>query len=895
MIGQTISHYKILEKLGEGGMGVVYKAQDTKLNRLVAVKFLPKQVHSSEDVKARFLQEAQAAAALNHPNICTIHGIEEHDGQMFIVMEFVEGQTLREKGLNMPSKQAVDIGIQLADGLAAAHEKGIVHRDMKPENVMIHKDGRVQIMDFGLAKLKGAARLTKEGSTVGTAGYMSPEQVQGLETDHRSDIFSLGVVLYELLAGQSPFKGVHETAISYEIVNVDPDPIASIKPEINPELDAIALDCLEKDPKERCQSAAEVARDLRRFKRESSRVRASRVTSARPVYKPGTMGSAELKTMLKRPVARRELIAWGLAGVFLVGIIAFALYSLREPDVRVTRSSILPPERTTFDTQFGVHIAISPNGKLLAFVAQDSARKWNLWVRPINSLSGQLLNGTEGAYNPFWSADSRFIGFFAGGKLRKIEASGGPPQTICDAPWGGGGTWNGDGVILFSATENVPLSRVSAVDGLPAVFTKLDGSRQEISHRWPHFLPDGKHFLYGVQTTVTGAAEGDLICVGSLDGTENKILLHASSNMAYDAGHLLFLREQSLMAQPFDVKGLALTGDAFPIAEQVHYYADRNKAIFTVSENGILAYQTGGLLGSSQLIWYDRTGKELEKIDKPGKFSTFKLSPDGKNVAVDIFDSKSRNTDIWIYDFARKVSTRFTFDPAIDTFPVWSPDGSRIVFASNRKVLSNLYIRASSSAGSEELLLESNLDKAPNDWSLDGRFLLYRTFGDPRTKGDLWVLPLTADRKPILFLQTEYTEARPAMSPDGKWIAYDSDESGTPQVYVRPFPGPGGKYQVSTTPGLRPRWRRDGKELYYLGLDNRLMAAEVKSTGQTFVVGAVRPLFETRPVLGAIIGASNSYEVTADGKRFLVNTIVGELTSSPITLVVNWDAELKKK
>jgi serine/threonine protein kinase len=891
MIGTTISHYKIIEKLGEGGMGVVYKAQDTKLDRFVALKFLPPHVAGSADDKARFLQEAKAVASLAHPNICTIHSVEEEGGKAFIVMEFVDGKTLKDMDQNIPLKQAVEIGTQVADGLAAAHEKGIIHRDIKPDNIMIRKDGRVQIMDFGLAKLRGVSRLTKEGTTVGTAGYMSPEQVQGKDTDHRTDIFSLGVVLYELFAGESPFKGVHETAITYEIVNVDPAPLSAIKPDIDPQLDSIILECLEKEPSERYQSVAEVAKELRRFKRESSRTRSSRVSVARPIYKSETAAaeSAEMKPKIR--LARRELAAWILAGVLLVSSVVFAYFSMRETEARVTRSSILPPEKTAFNTDLGGHIVVSPNGKLLAFVGQDSAHRSNLWVRPLNALSGQPLNGTEGATYPFWSPDSRFIGFFAGGKLRKIEASGGPPQTICDAPDARGGAWNPEGVIVFASVSTAPLSRVSAAGGSPIVVTKLDSSRQEISHRWPWFLPDGKHFLFNAQTTGTGAAEGDLICVGSLDGTENKILLHASSNMAYAAGHLLFLREQSLMAQPFDLKNLAFTGDAFPVAEQVHYFANRNKAIFSVSENGILAFQTGGVLGSTQLVWYDRTGKELERIDKPGNFGSFKLSPDGRNVAVEIFDSKSRNADIWIYDLARKVPTRFTFDPAVDGNPLWSPDGNHIVFNSNRKTLYNLYQRASSGAGSEELLYESDHSKVPNDWSADGRFLLYQTIGDPKTGTDLWVLPLSGDRKPILFLQTEFNEARPAMSPDGKWIAYHSNESGISQVYVRPFPGPGGKYQVSTTSGTRARWRRDGKELYYLGTDSRLMAVEVNSNGQTFVVGAVRPLFETR----AVTGTTNAYDVTADGKRFLVNTVTGQALSSPITLVVNWDAELKKK
>jgi serine/threonine protein kinase len=891
MIGQSISHYIIVEKLGEGGMGVVYKAQDTNLDRFVALKFLPPHVAASTDDKARFLQEAKAVASLAHPNICTIHSVEEEDGKAFIVMEFVEGKTLKDMDQNSPLKQAVEIGTQVADGLAAAHEKGIIHRDIKPDNIMIRKDGRVQIMDFGLAKLRGVSRLTKEGTTVGTAGYMSPEQVQGKDTDHRTDIFSLGVVLYELFAGESPFKGIHETAITYEIVNVDPAPLSAIKPDIDPQLDSIILECLEKEPAERYQSVAEVAKELRRFKRESSRTRVSRMSAIRPITKSEAIASENAEVKPRNRLARRELLAWILVGVLLVSSIAFAYFSLRDTEVRVTRSSLLPSEKTTFNSEVGGHIAISPNGKLLAFVGLDSVGKSNLWVRPLNALSGQLLNGTEDASYPFWSQDSRFIAFFAGGKLKKIESSGGPSQTICDAPAARGGAWNRDGVIVFAAPSNGPLLRVSAAGGTPTAITKLDSSRGDLSHRWPHFLPDGSHFLYSVQTSQTGLAEGDVICVGSIDNSDNKVLVHASSNSAYASGHFLFLREQSLMARPFDVKNLSLNGEAFPIAEQVHYWADRNKAIFTVSENGVLAYQSGSLVGSSQLVWFDRSGKELEKIGNPGTYNNFKISPDEKNIAVSIVDARSRNTDVWLYDIVRKVQTRFTFDPGADDYPVWSPDRNRIVFSSTRKGKFDLYQRASSGAGNEELLLEATFSKFPTHWSLDGRFILYFTIGNAKTGGDLWVLPLAGDRKPYLFLQTEFNELSPSMSPDGKWIAYSSNESGIAHVYVRPFPGPGGKYQVSTIPGSRPKWRRDGKEIYYLSNDNKLMAVEVSSKGEIFIVGTVQPLFETR----SITSLTNAFDVTADGKRFLVNTLIGEKSASPITLVVNWDAELKKK
>ncbi len=892
MIGQTISQYKILEKLGEGGMGVVYKAQDTKLNRFVALKFLPPHMAASEQDKARFIQEAQSAAALNHPNVCSIIDIQENDGTMFIVMELVDGQTLRDKKGTIGYKQAIDICIQVAEGLSAAHEKGIVHRDIKPDNIMVRKDGIAQVMDFGLAKLNGVSKLTKAGSTVGTVGYMSPEQVQGLEADHRSDIFSFGVLMYELITGELPFKGVHETAIAYEIVNVDSAPMSSIKPEIDPALDAVVLECLEKDPNERAQSIRQIAVDLKKHRRESSRQRASRITAARPVFKSEVRGSENIEMEPKRRLERRELIAWTAAGVLFFSTVIIAMFSLRQTDVHVSRTTILPPDKIVFSEWNGGHLALSPNGKYLAFAGRDSLRKRFLWVRPISALTGQMLNGTEDAAYPFWSPDNRFIAYFAKGKLLKIDAAGGPPQTICNAPGARGGTWNHDGVILFTPNSNGPLMRVSAAGGSPVPVTALDTIRGDLSHRWPWFLPDGNHFLYTTQTTQTGGAEGDVICIGTLDSSENKVLLHASSNSVYVSGHIFFLREQSLMAQPFDVKSLEFTGDAFPVAEQVSYYTDRNKANFTLSENGVLAYQTGNSIESSQLTWYDRTGKELEKVGDPGSINSYKLSPDGKNIAISVLDTRSRNVDIWIYDLTRKIQTRFTFDPASDRHPVWSPDGNRIIFDSQRKSRIDLFQRASSGAGSEETLLESDKNKIVTDWSSDGRFLLYHTDNDPKTRLDLWVLPLDGgDRKPIPYLQTEFIELWPVMSPDGKWITYTSLESGIPQVYVRPFPGPGGKYQVSTTGGSRSRWRRDGKELYYVGAENKIMAAEVSSKGESFVIGTVQPLFEIRPPSGVV----DFYDVTADGKRFLVNKLVTENLSVPVTLVVNWDEEFRKK
>lgn len=898
MIGQTISHYQLLEKLGEGGMGVVYKAQDTKLDRLVALKFLPSHLSASDQDKARFLQEAKVAATLNHPNICTIHAIEESDGQQFIVMEFVEGQTLRQKSQTYSVKQATDIAIQIADGLAAAHEKGIVHRDIKPENIMIRKDDIVQIMDFGLAKLRGSSRLTKDGATVGTIGYMSPEQVQGQEADHRSDIFSLGVILYELLSGQSPFKGVHETAIMYEIVNVDVAPISSLKPEIDPALDAIVLECLAKEKLDRYQSAAEVSKELRRYKRESSQARVSRVSMTREAYRPSgvspVQSSEELKpaeALAAKKLFSAERLGFGAA---LLALIALAIFHFTESpmDVWVIRSTILAPEKMSFNTSFGGHIALSPDGRSLAFVARDSAGKTLLWVRALNALTGQALNGTEDASFPFWSPDSRFIGFFADGKLKKIEASGGPPQTLCDAPVGRGGSWSEKGTIVFCpSVGGIPLSRVSAAGGLPVPITKLDSSRSEISHRWPHFLPDGEHFLYSTRTTQGGVGEGDALFVASLDTTFiPRLLVNSGSSASYANGHILFAREQTLMAQPFDVKTQETTGDAFPVAERVYFEAFTGKTSFSVSQNGILTYQMGVSSSGVKLLWYDRTGKQTGVISQPSLYNDLRFSPDGKRIAISQFDSKSRNTDVWLYEIGRTVWTRFTFDATSERWPIWSPDGNTIVFSSDRKHR-DLFQRASSGAGGEELLLESNLPKEPSDWSRDGKFIAYHV-DDPKTRNDIWVLPMKGERRPIPFLQTEFREVRASFSPDGRWISYQSDESGRFEIYIRPFPGPGGKWQVSTNGGSRPRWRRDGKELFFLDADNKIMSAEINLGATTVDVGAVRALFQITPFGGA---GRDIYDVTGDGQRFLVATPGSEEISSPVTLVVNWTAEVKKK
>lgn len=918
MTGQTISHYKILEKLGEGGMGIVYKGHDSKLDRIIALKFLPQHLQASEQDKARFMQEAKAASAINHPNICTIYSIDEHDGQLFIAMEFVDGQTLRDKvkairaggpsqdrGSLLPLKQSIEIGIQIADGLAAAHEKGIVHRDIKPENIMIRKDGIAQIMDFGLAKLRASGsavtRLTKEGSTVGTVGYMSPEQVQGLDTDYRSDIFSLGVLLYELFTGQLPFNGVHETALMYEIVNIDAKPMSVVNADIGPELDRIVLECLEKEPSERYQSAAEASKDLKRIKRESGKARLSRIAPSQlgqqvPVMPQPTRTSQD---------ANRLPLGWMLSTMllFLACAVLGFLY-VRESTVerQTIQTSLLPPETKWFVSKGAGHFALSPDGSTLAFVARDSGGANVLWIRPLCGTASHPLSSTEGAEYPFWSPDGRMLGFFAYGKLKTIEISGAPAQTICDGAWSRGGTWNQDGVIIFSPTPFAPLSRIPASGGVPTSVTKLDTSIKENTHRWPLFLPDGKHFLFLGRTANN---ETDVIYLASLDTTEKaRVILHASSNVAYSAGYLLFMRDHSLMAQQLDAKRLEVIGDPASIADRVYYDPSFNRAIFSASVNGMLVYQQGVAGGSRQLVWYDRSGKRLGTASKAGDQLDLRLSPDGRRVAIAQFDYQSRNYDIWIHEFSRDVPTRFTFDPALHRLPSWSPDGRQVIFASNRKGQWNIYRKAANNAGTEEALFDSNVNNIATDWSSDGKYIAFFTTGDKRTKADSWILTLPsgqANGKPEArsFLRTEFNEGQGAtFSPDGNWLAYQSDESGKFQVYVRPFSGPDEKWQISTAGGTRPHWRRNGKEIFYLGEDGKLTAVEIGINGSALELGTVRPLFKVDAVTnvgGVSFLDGSAYDVTADGQRFLVNVFLEDTSSHPATLVVNWDASLKKR
>jgi serine/threonine protein kinase len=902
MVGQTISQYKILEKLGEGGMGVVYKAQDTKLDRFVALKFLPPHMAASEQDKARFIQEAKSAAALNHPNVCSIIDIQEHEGTMFIVMEYVDGQTLMDKKSSIGLKQAIEIGIQIADGLAVAHEKGIIHRDIKPENIMVRKDGIVQIMDFGLAKLAGTSRLTKMGSTVGTLGYMSPEQVQGLEADHRSDIFSLGVLLYEMIAGRSPFNGAHESAILYEIVNVDVPPMTSIKPELDPALDAIVLECLEKDPSERYQSVAEVAKELRRFKRESSRSRSSRVMT--PVGSNSTVrGTVPIPTaapagnMVSRILASPVWVI--LSALFLVAAVVLLLvpdFSPFDAEKKIIRAFLPSPDSHNYSNAFGGgQIALSPDGNTIAFIATDSSGATSLWTRRIDALQSVELQGTNGAAFPFWSPDNHYIGFFANNKLKRIEKTGGPPFTICDVITPRGATWGKDGKIVLPVDQITGLSIVSEAGGIPVTLTTLDTAKKEQTHRYPSFLPDGKHFLYFARTTASGSGSAlDAICVSSVDGTVNKRLLPGISNAVYASGYLLYMRENSLMAHAFDPDVLELKGDPFPIAESVDFSTRFSVASFTVSQNGVLVYLGKSAASVPELALFGLDGVKKRSFGQPEIFVNARLSKDGSMIAMDLYEVSARNADVWLLDIVRGVKTRFTFDNSVELNPIWSPDGKSIIFSSNRNGRYDLFEKNTNGATDEKLLFASHLLKNPNAWSSDGKYVLFTSSGDPNTKSDIWVIPMVGDRKPFPFVHTEFSEFSGAFSPDGQWVAYQSDESGKNEIYVRPFPGPGAKWQVSTNGGVAPQWKSTGREIYYQ-YSGKVMAADVNGSGQTFTVGNVREYFNPSAVGGINVRNGTLRDISPDGRLILLSVSKGTLATAPLTLVVNWHEEFKKK
>ncbi len=879
--GTRVGPYEIVSTLGAGGMGEVYRARDSKLNRDVAIKVLLAAVSNDPDRLARFNREAQVLASLNHPNIAAIYGLEDNA----IVMELVEGPTLAERlALGaIPVDEAIAIARQMADALATAHEAGVIHRDLKPANIKVRPDGTVKVLDFGLAKALDptggssaeamnsptiSLHATQQGVVLGTAAYMAPEQARGRVVDRRADIWAFGVVLFEMLAGRRAFDG---DDISITLASVLKDDLnwAALPADLPSPVRRLLRRCLEKDPKRRLSSIGDARLELDDASTAPAEDRvvppASGVAASAPVSRP--------------------VLSWIVAAVAsVIAVTAVTFWAPWRAAVALPMASFEVQASTT-GTSGPSMIALSPDGRLLVarVIEAGTAR---LWLRPLERVTGTALAGTEGSSYPFWSADSRSIGFFADLKLKKIDILGAPPQTVADAPTGFGGAWNGDDVILFSPNLNGALFRVAASGGPPVQVTELNPSRAELSHRFPRFLPDRVHFLYFV---VSSKPEHTGIYVASLNSKETKLLVASSTRPEFAPPDLLlFLRESTLMAQRLDLGRLELSGDPFRVAEQVASNSANGAAGVAVSENGVLAYRTGGTSGGRQLAWIDRSGKPDGIVGTPALYENPRLSPDGKRLAV--FKPEGGG-DIWINDLERGSSTRFTFDAGSDNVPVWSPDGSRIAFVSNRDGgVFNLYQKSSSGTGDDELLLKTPNNKLLNDWSADGRYLLYQEL-DPKTKDDLWVLPLFGDRKPARVLGTPFNEQSASFSPDGRWIAYESDESGTRQVYVQGFPASGGKWQISTSTsdGLYPRWRSDGKELFY-DRAGQLMAVDLTGTvpGGPFKAGTPQELF---PGLSNL--PPHNYDVTPGGQRFLVVVVTNHAAGpAPIVVVLNWKTGL---
>jgi eukaryotic-like serine/threonine-protein kinase len=880
MIGTIVSHYRILEKLGEGGMGIVYKAEDNRLKRTIALKFLPPHTLSSEEERERFTREAQAAASLNHPNIATVFAIDEHDGGRFIAMEYIRGENLSQKLRSGPMKipDALDIAIQIAEGLHAAHENGILHRDMKSANVMVTDKGQVKIMDFGLAKLKGVSLLTRQGSTLGTVSYMSPEQARGEKVDRRTDIWSLGVVLYEMLTGRLPFAGEFEQSIIYGIINSEPEPVTSVRSNVPMELDRILAKLMAKDPADRYQSAQEIPVDLRAVKAalKGSSPGTSRI--AVPVETPRTVFR---KSTNKLP----WLLALFLAAVS--GVTTWGPWRSHDTNPLVGRFEVVLPKGDLLDIVVYSSVAISPDGFRIVYRANG-----RLYLRNLDQFDPVALPGTEEAGTPFFSPDGNWVGFFSGGKLKKISVNGGSPIELADALDNRGASWGADGTIAYSPITTTGIWLIPAAGGEPRRLTIPDSAKQERTHRSPSFLPDGKTVLFtvGVFDSPDYYEEATIEAVNVETG-KRKVVMKGASTATYVAtGHLVHSRGGVLYASAFDTDRLDVIGSPIPVLEGVDGDPTSGAVHYAISGNGTLAYIAGDVAGGPRsLSVIDLTGKSRELPGPDQMYSEPRVSPDSKRVAVVLHSGK--DSDVWIYDVARSTISRLTFGGTNRT-PTWSPDGKRIAyFTSSPETNGKLHVRNTDGTG-EARLLSQGLGRAYiTSWSKDGSLLILDRSTTQGNQSDLWVLPLKDDAKPWPFLTSRYDEWQATLSPDGKWLSYMSNESGTYQVYVQPFPGRQGKWQISTEGGTEPRWSPDGKNLYYTN-GQRMMVVPITTT-RGFSAGKPRQLFDKYQALPVDSGIS--YDVLPDGSGFVTTLSRNAPGYQRIRVVLNWTKEVESK
>jgi Tol biopolymer transport system component len=883
--GFRLGPYEIVAPLGAGGMGEVYRARDTRLDRTVAVKVLPPHFVGNQDLRARFEREAKTVSGLNHPNICTLYDVGQEGDVDYLVMEHLEGESLLDRLQKgpLPLGQALRHAVEIADALDKAHRSGVIHRDLKPGNVMLTKSG-AKLLDFGLAKVTAPDAegglsalataqkpLTEAGTLLGTFQYMAPEQLEGREADARTDIFAFGAVLYEMLTGRRAFQGASQASLVSAIMGQEPAPLAAVQPMTPPALERIVRTCLAKDPNERWQSAHDLASELRW------------ITEA------GSQAGVPAPVVARRK--HRERWAWALVAALGLGaaVAAGILYARSRPAaLEPTRFVItLPPQLRSMDWP-----KLSPDGRTIAFLGTDADGHTSIWLRPLSALEPHPLAGTEGAARPFWSPDSRFLAFFVDKQLKKVPASGGPPQLVSDTVLGSDGSWSTGGVIVFDGAVTDPIRRVAAAGGIPTEAAKPDASQGEAGVGWPIFLPDAQHFLY-----IAEASQGkSRLKVGTLGSAESRTIGNVEGRVEYSpSGHVLYVSEGTLLARPFSVSKLAFTGEPVPVAEHVTTPAGGNGfSSFSVSATGVLAYMPGIRAAESDLQWLAPDGKELAKVGQPGTYHDPALSPDETRLAVSLEDPRSNSDDIWVFDLKRNVPTRLTFDAANDMWPVWSPDGTWVAFSSNRSGQYAVYRKLASGAGQDELLYEDKqANIAPTDWSPDGHWLAC-VYGASGKSAGTGMLSMTGDRKLVPFLNNQFANVRARFSPDGRWVAYQSNESGRDEVYVQPFPATGAKWQISTSGGRQPFWTGHGREIGFVGLDRKsVFSVAIKVTGATLEVGLPRTLFEKSQAPGGIF--RNRWVPTAAGDRFLVN-VPKETTEAPtFRVVLDWPAGIASR
>jgi serine/threonine protein kinase/Tol biopolymer transport system component len=886
--GTKLGPYEIQSPLGAGGMGEVYRARDTRLDRTVAVKVLASHLSSSPELKQRMEREGRAISSLNHPHICQLYDIGSQNGTDYLVMEFLEGETLAErlrKGA-IPLAEVFKIGIAVAEALAVAHRSGIVHRDLKPGNIMLTAGG-AKLMDFGLAKPLGLlaasgsgsapsftaaatmsgpsplSPLTTAGSIIGTIQYMSPEQIEGKEADARSDIFAFGAVLYEMAAGKRPFAGKSQISLASSILESEPEPVSVLKPNTPAAFQHVVTTCLQKNPDERYQSAQDI-------KLELQWIAADRTSPA----------VAATATAVPRTRERVGWVAALVAAIALTAAAAIFFYHTAQSEHSI-RTVINPPEKTTFNLtgdSAGPPVT-SSDGTFIAFAATRTDGRTALWVRPTNTVEARELPGTEAATFPFWSPDDRSLGFFADGKLKTVELEGGSTQIVCEAPLGRGGAWGPGGVILFSPAPTAPIMRVSASGGTPVPVTKLDAALHT-SHRWPFFLPDGKHFLYVALHHDASKSGNNSLYYASLDGRENRLLFRSQTNAVYASGFLLFGRGDQLMAQPFNASSGTVSGEPQNVAKGVMNDASTWHMDASASNDGLLVFGSGAS-GDLELVWMDRGGKISTIAGKLPDLQSAVLSPQGDRVALQM---NAGQTDIWVLDLTRGVRTRITFGPVGNVSPIWSPDGKWIAYSSAQNGHFAICRKPYDGSGAEECLLTVEQEPELDDWSRDGKYLLYSLSVPGGPLRQISALPLEGERKPSVVVDRG---AFGKLSPDGRWLAYQSAESGTFEVYVMPFGGGQGKWQVSANGGGRPQWSKDGKQLYYMDLTYSLFAVPVTDATGSLQFGVAEKLITNWSAPQVF------YDVSPDGKKFLLDRVAQQVSQS-VTVITDFTAGLKK-